>query len=769
MPSTGVLPGNLPRQLTSFIGRERELRDLKELLERSRLLTLTGPGGSGKTRLGLRLARQVASGFPDGVYFVGLAPVGNPDLVLSSIAQGVGLGDVGNRPLLDRLCNHLESARVLLLLDNFEHLTVSAPMVATLLQATAELKIMVTSRAPLHVSGEQEFEVPPLQVPDPQCVTAATVAGCESVRLFTERAQAAWPGFVLDEENAASIAGITQRLDGLPLAVELAAARVKLLPPAALLARLEHALPVLVGGARDLPQRQQTLRGTIAWSYGLLGTGAGRLLATCSVFRGGISLEGAESVCAGAIDLGIEVLDGLEELVDQSLLRRIEGPAGPAGPRFGMLFMVREYAAERLAEMPERVRVEEAHAATFLALAEAARRGLRGPGEQEWLERLEVEHQNIRAAIDWYTQHEPSNALRLAAAMSRFWGVRGHFTEGRRRLKALLGMTGDATSTRIKALNGGASLAIDQGDRTDARDLLFESIRLSQELGYRRGEATALVFLGRSLIASGRPAEAGPHIERALQLLEGLDDPAAVAIALLYAGLAAHFTGQFEEACARYGRSADLCRAAGFRSVGARSLQQLGRSRLELGDIRGARSALEEALPTCLELGDRWVIPIVMGGFAGVAARTGRPRRALRLAGVAQGLCEAGQFSMPVPVEAELVRWLTSARNQLGSVAVQVVAEGRQMSLAEAVAYALADEPEESWHGGPRRTLTKRELEVATLVARGLTNRGIAAQLYLSVRTVDTHVDHALTKLGFSTRTQLAAWAYESGLLPKDT
>ena len=330
-------------------------------------------------------------------------------------------------------------------------------------------------------------------------------------------------------------------------------------------------------------------------------------------------------------------------------------------------------------------------------------------------------------------------------------------------------MTGDATSTRIKALNGAASLAIDQGDRTDARDLLCESIRLSQELGYRRGEATALVFLGRSLIASGRPAEAGPHIERALQLLEGLDDPAAVAIALLYAGLAAHFTGQFEEACARYGRSADLCRAAGFRSVGARSLQQLGRSRLELGDIRGARSALEEALPTCLELGDRWVVPIVMGGFAGVAARTGRPRRALRLAGVAQGLCEAGQFSMPVPVEAELERWLTPARNQLGSAAVQVMAEGRQMSLAEAVAYALADEPEEAWRGGPRRTLTKRELEVATLVARGLTNRGIAAQLYLSVRTVDTHVDHVLTKLGFSSRTQLAAWAYESGLAPKDT
>ena len=772
MPSTGALdrfPGNLPRQLTSFIGRERELQDLKALLERSRLLTLTGPGGSGKTRLGLQLAAEVTGGFPDGVYFVALAPVGNPDLVLSSIAQGIGLRDVGDRPLLDRLRSHLENARVLILLDNFEHLIAAAPAVAQILQATVALRIVVTSRAPLHVSGEQEFEVPPLRVPDPQFATVAAVAGCESVRLFAERAQAVWPGFVLDEENAALIAGIARRLDGLPLAVELAAARVKLLPLASLLARLEQSLPVLAGGARDLPQRQQTLRGTIAWSYGLLGAGARRLLAACSVFRGGISLNAVESVCAASIDLGMELLDGLEELVDQSLLRRVEGFAGPGGPRFGMLFMVREYATERLAEMPERAGIEESHATTFLALAEAASRELQGPREQEWLDRLEVEHQNIRTAIDWYTQHEPCDALRLAAAMSRFWGVRGHFTEGRQRLKALLTLCADETSTRVKALNGAASLAIDQGDHTDARNLLGESIRLSQELGYRRrGEAIALVYLGRSLIASGRPAEAGPHIERALDLLEGRDEPTTVAFALMYAGLAAHFTGQFEEACARYGRSVNLCRAAGYRSVGARSLQQLGQARVELGDIRGARSAFEEALSTCLELRDRWVIPIVMTGFAGVAARTGRPRRALRLAGVAWGLCEAGQFSMPVPVEAQLERWLAPARKRVASAATQIMAEGRQMSLAEAVAYALADEPEEAWHSGPRRTLTRRELEVATLVARGLTNRGIAGQLHLSVRTVDTHVDHVLTKLGFNNRAQLVAWAYESGLAPKE-
>jgi predicted ATPase/DNA-binding CsgD family transcriptional regulator len=768
MPSTGGPdhpPDHLPRQLTSFIGRERELRELTGLLERNRLLTLTGPGGGGKTRLGLQLATAMTGGFPDGVFFVALAPVGDPDLVLSSIAQGIGLLDAGDRPLTDRLHSHLRNARTLILLDNFEHLIPAAPVVARLLRATAALKIVVTSRAPLHVSGEQEYEVPPLPVPDPQCATVTTVADCESVRLFTERARAAWPEFVVDEQNAAVIAGITQRLDGLPLAIELAAARVKLLPPAALLARLGTALPVLVGGACDLPERQQTLRRTIAWSHGLLGTGAGRLLAACSVFRGGISLPAAESACE-AVDLGIGVLDGLEELVDQSLLRRVEAPGDP---RFGMLFMIREYAAEQLAGLPERDRIEAGHAATFLALAEAAARGLRGPGELEWLDRLEAEHQNVRAALDWYTRREPRDALRLAAAMSRFWGLRGHFTEGRQRLTALLGLARDATSIRVKALNGGASLAIDQGDYQCAQDLLGESILLSQELGYRRGEAMALTYLARSLIAGGRPAEAEPHVDRALRLLDGQGDPGSLATVLLYAGLTAQFSGQLEEACARHERCVETARAAGYRSVGARSLQMLGHARLELGDIRGARRALEEALPTCLELGDRWVVPLVMAGFAEVAACTGRPRRALRLAGVARGLCEAGQFSMPGVVQARLERWLAPARRQLGSAAAQVASEGERMSLAEAAAYALADEPEDTWRSGPRRTLTRRELEVASLVAQGLTNRSIAGRLHLSVRTVDTHVDHVLTKLGFSNRAQLVAWAYESGLAPGDT
>ena len=771
MPSTDgqdQSPVNLPRQLTTFIGRERELRDLKALLARTRLLTLTGPGGSGKTRLGLRLAAVVADGFPDGVHFVPLAPIGNPDLVLSSMAQAIGLRDEGDRPLLDRLRHHLENARILILLDNFEHLMAAAPLLSLILQATVAVSFVVTSRAPLHITGEQEFEVPPLQVPDLHYATAAAVADCESVRLFTERACAARPSFVLDEQNAAPIAEITRRLDGLPLALELAAARVKLLPPAALLDRLERALPLLVGGARDLPERQQTLRATIAWSYGLLGPEAGRLLAVCSVFRGGIGLDAVESVCAAA-GLGIDVLEGLEELVGQSLLRRVEEPLDPAGPRFGMLFMVREYAGEQLAGMPERAKIEQAHAGTFLALAEAARRRLQGAEERQWLDRLEVEHQDIRAAIDWYTQCELREALRLAAAMSRFWGVRGHFTEGRRRLKSLLDACRDESSTRVRALNGAASLAIDQGDHSDARRLLGESIRLSQELGYRRGEAMAVVYFSRSLIAGGRPAEAVPYADRALRLLDGLGDPGALGTALLYAGLAAHFTGQFELARDRYQRSVDLCRAAGYRSVATRSLQMLGHARLDLGDIRRAREAFEEALPTCLEVGDRWVVPLVMAGFAGVAVSTGRPRRALRLAGVARGLCESGQFSMPGVIATRLELWLVPARKRLGSAAARVMAEGKRMSLAEAVSYALADEPEEAGRTGSGPALTRREREVAALVAQGLTNRAVADRLHLSVRTVDTHVDHALAKLGFNNRARLVAWAYESGLLAKDT
>jgi predicted ATPase/DNA-binding CsgD family transcriptional regulator len=769
-PSLSTLdrpPNNLPTQLSSFVGREEELATLRRLLRTSRLLTLTGSGGSGKTRLSVQLAAEAIRQFPDGVCFVPLAPIRSAELVPSSIAHNLGLQDSSDRPLIERLLTQLRERELLLVLDNFEQLLAAASVVADILKGTHAVRIIVSSRAPLHLTGEQEFPVPPLKLPDAEAPpTAASVAGCEAVRLFAERAAAAVPGFTINERNAASIAEIARRLDGLPLAIELAAARIKLLPPEAMLPRLENSLGLLVGGARDLPSRQQTLRGTIAWSYELLSEGARRLLAACSVFRGGASLGGIESVCSTAVDIGVDVLDGLAELVDQSLVRRVEGDISP---RFMMLETIREYAAERLAEMPETARVRQAHAATFLAMTDDARLGLTGPAEKDWLARLEVEHNNVRAAIDWCRQKSPSDALRLAASMCFFWNMRGHYTEGRARLSALLEEVTDAAPPRVGALNAAATLAIDQGDYPDAFDKVHESLELSRKLNDKQGEGTAALYCGRAYIADGHPAEAAQYVEKGMTLLREVDDSVGVAYAFLYGGLAASFVGRLGEACEAFSQGVGVCRELGFRSLGARALQMLGHSRIELGDLRGAREALEEALPVSIDLGDRWVVPLELSGFAGLAAKTGRPRQALRLAGAAEACSQNGDFRVPSVMQNRLERWLAPARNALAREAEKMFLEGKAMSLMEAVASALANEPEHTRRNSSHQQLTKRELEIATLVAHGLTNRDIAGRLHLSVRTVEVHVDHVLTKLGFNNRTQLAAWAYEEKLLAENT
>ncbi len=758
--------GSLPRPLTSFVGRERELAEARRLLAGSCLLTLTGPGGSGKTRLSIELAAGAVGDYPDGVYFVRLAPVRDPGLVLSSIAQGIGLQDPRDRPLVQHLVSYLRGRKLLIVLDNFEHLLPAAGVVAELLSGAGGLRIVVSSRAPLRVSGEQECPVPPLALPDEQPqVALPSVAACESVRLFAERAAAVEPGFAVDEQNAAAVAQIVRRLDGLPLAIELAAARVKLLPPEAICGRLEHSLGLLTGGSRDLPRRQQTLRATIEWSYDLLGEQARGLLAACSVFRGGVPLDVIESVCAEA-DASGTVLDGLQELVDQSLLRQL--PAA-GRPRYLMLETIREFAAERLAGTPAAARLREAHAAAFLALAEQAARPLTGLGQRQWLERLDVEHNNIRAAIDWYRQEDPPAALRLAASMSWFWSLHGHYTEGRQRLRQLLGLVSGENTVRVRALNGGAWLAIDQGDYPDADRLLSESTELSRRLNDKAGEGMAAVFGCRSMISSDRIAEAAPYAERAFALLTAADDRPGIAFALFFLALNAQFTDDLEAACELHERCVALCRELGFESLGARALQPLGIARLELGDLTGARTALQQGLPASVAVGDRFIIPIGLSGFAGLAAKTGKHRMALRLAGAAEAYRDIYGSALPEPVRAYLESWLAPALKTAGAAAARLIAEGRQMTLTAALEYALADEPGEAWRPGPRQALTRRETEVAMLAARGLTNRDIATRLYLSVRTVEAHIDHILTKLGFRTRTQLAAWAHEEGQLTENT
>jgi len=749
----------LPASVTSFVGRQRELAEASRLLSASRLVTLTGPGGCGKTRFALELALEVAEQFPDGIFWVTLAPITDPELVMPAVAHGVGLLGLRNRPVTGALAGFLRHRRALLVLDNFEHLLAAGPLVAEVLTGTRFLRVLVTSRSRLRISGEQEFSLPPLGLPGSN-EPAEAVAASEAVRLFAERAVAVDPGFALDAANLGAVAEIARRLDGLPLAIELAAGRVKALPPKAMLARLERALPLLVGGPRDLPDRQRTLRDTIEWSYALLGPTARRLLAICAVFRGGFDLESLESLSATA-GIADNLLDTVQELVDQSLLR---GEGGSV-PRFAMLETIREYAAERLAELPDAAPLRDAHASVFLALCKEAITHLAGLDVKVWLDRLDQDRDNLRAALDWLQERDPALALTLAVPAFHLWESRGYFTEGRDRLQVLLRMVPAPTPTRVRALNAAANLAIDQGDLEDAARLLQESLELSRRLNDPSGQATALIWSARIKLFDGRAAEARPEIEQATELLSGRSDSAAGMRLLHFSGLFEYWSGRKEVGRDLFERSVEKCRDSGFVSLGASSLTMLGIARADLGDLGGARDALEAALAASSQLGDHWMIHLQLSALSGLAAKSGRPRAAMRLAGAASAFGEARQSLLPRQWTALLEGWLAPARKSLGPAAGKLQAEGRKMTLEEAQACAFSPDSDQGWPASGR--LTPRELEVAALVARGLTNRQVARQLFISVRTVEFHVDHVLGKLGFNNRTQLAAWAGEANLLAK--
>lgn len=680
-------PGNLPVPATPLVGREREVRAAREALQRDdvRVLTFTGPGGTGKSRLALQVAASVVDDFPDGVYFVPLAPVHETELVLPTITHALGLREIAGLPLAGSLKEYLRDRRTLLVLDNFEQVIAAAPVVADLMAACPRVQAIATSREPLRLGGEQEFPVPPLDVPPAGApVEVESLAHCTAVALFVQRARAVRPGFALTAENAAAVAGLCRRLDGLPLAIELAAARTRHLSPQALLERLRApaganggaGLAVLSSGARDLPERQQTLRAAIAWSYDLLYPSEQTLFRRLAVFVGGFTADGAENVCAmdgvmecwsdGAMGAGStlysitptlhhsagRVLDTLASLVDKSLLRQEDGPGGEA--RFTMLGTIREFGLECMEAAGETAAIRRAHARHFLELVLAAEPALHGREQIGWLRRLDAEQENLRSALEWTISgaRDAAGALQLASALHWYWFLRGHLAEGRSWLEEALRLSTaaragagapdsaapasgpqapEATRLQAKGLYAASALAWVQGDYAAAGGYAGESLAAYRSLGDEVGAAHAQTRLGTALQSQG-DLDTATQLEReAIAVLRREGDRWALALSLFRLGLALGVGGDPAEAQALLDESQAIFRELGDRWGLARTLNNLGELARYAGDDERASALYTESLALNRELGATWEIGVSLHNLGQVARRQGDNKRAERL------------------------------------------------------------------------------------------------------------------------------------------
>ena len=651
---------SVPTPATPLIGREREVALTRALLglprddgqppraeDRSptRLLTLTGPGGAGKSRLALHLTAELGVGFGDGAAFVSLAALHDPELVPAAILAALDAGEPGAEATREILLDELRGRHLLLTLDNFEQIMGAAPLVAELLAQCPRLTILATSRERLGVRGEQELPLPPLALPgrggrreagggrrefkgpgaelaDVESIEVEEIGRAEAVRLFVARAQATKPEFALTVGNAAAVAEVCRRLDGLPLAIELAAARAKLLSPHALLERLDRfdrRLDTLSRGPRDLPERQQTMRDAVAWSYDLLDVDERRFFTRLAVFVGGATVEACAAVAADD-GSAFDPLDLLESLTDKSLIRLDETGAEP---RVLMFETIRDFGLERLAESAERQSVSERHAAWFLGLAEEAEPSLAGSAQSRWLDRLEADQANLRAAIGWLRQEgQIEQALRLAGALWRFWWLRGGAAEGRAHLDGLLrDADGISPAVRAKALNAAGVLAESQGDRERAKRLHEDALAISRQLGDRDGIAWALNNLGVVAINQGDLARARTLLAEHMSLAEAAGDRAGVATALMDLGQIAHYEGDQEQARTLFTRSLDLFRDLGDESCTARALNNLGGMALNLGEFATAHELLLESLALHRRVGDRQGIATTLNNLAGAANR----------------------------------------------------------------------------------------------------------------------------------------------------
>jgi predicted ATPase/class 3 adenylate cyclase len=730
-------PHNLLVQPTPFLGREQEVASVCQMLSRpeARLLTLTGPGGIGKTRLGLHAAAELADQFTDGVWFVALAPLSDAELVVPTIMQTLSIKEVGGQPLLTQLKAALKDRLMLLVLDNFEQVVDAAVQVAELLSACPKLKLIVTSRVVLHVQAEHEFAVPPLSLPDPKRLPdLVTLSQYEAVALFIQQAQAVKADFAVTNANAPAVAAICARLDGLPLAIELAAARSKLLSPQALLARLSQRLVVLTSGARDVPVRHQTLRNTIAWSYDLLEEDEKTLFRRLSVFVGGCTLEATEAICNANRDLEEDVLDAVARLVDKSLLRQVAEI--DSEPRLLMLETIREYGLERLEASGEAEAMRRQHATFFLQQALESFPKMHSAEQSTWFKRLEADHDNLRAALRWMLERrEVQMGLLLAGVLStNFWLGCNHEREGRSWCERVLAQPGAQARTvaRAKALRGLGLLAwaqgdfpeaellleesvsigrelgaagkldlagalhwlaqvtLEQGNPGDTRELAAESLRLFQELGVAWGVALALWCLGKATGELGDPGAARPLLEESAKLFRVAGDRHLLALPVDALGLVALRQGDYASARAHFEEALSVARETGEKQWTADALAHLGTVALRMGEYHESLSFYQQSLALNREQGYKYGLVEDLAGLAEVASLLGQPERAACLFGAIEALREGSGISLPPLRRAEYDRTVEGIRAHLDEATfAQAWAQGRAMPPEQVIVEVL--------------------------------------------------------------------------------